>query len=111
MAGGTWTKEFVNSVYKNTVSSKKTVNSVAPRNRVWVDTSSTMICVYIVYMYVSSRVAAVCTYVHITWQHLSSPRNSSTQKRGPERSPFLRIPAGIFISSTGSRTAMCTYCT
>ena len=72
-----------------------------PQNRVRVDTSSTMICVYIVYMYVSSRVAAVCTYVHITWQHLSSPHHPRPKKGDPNGPLFSRIPAGIFILRLG----------
>ena len=57
-----------------------------------------MLCTYCIFL-CASQVAAVCTYVHITWQHVSSPRLPSTQERGPERSPFSSIPAGIFIFS------------
>ncbi len=56
------------------------------------------------YTLCASQVAVVCTYVHITCTCTCIA--SLRPKKGTRTVPFLRIPAGIVISSTGRRSPM-----
>ena len=61
-------------------------------------------CVVHMYTLCAFQVAVVCTYVHITCTCTCFA--SLRPKKGTRTVPFLRIPAGIVISSTGRRSPM-----
>ena len=61
-------------------------------------------CAVHMYTLCASQVAVVCTYVHITCTCTCIA--SLRPKKGTRTVPFLRIPAGIVISSTGRRSPM-----
>ena len=101
MAGGTWDKITVNSVNKNTIFVQKKMYIVSHQTVWWTLVPPRRCAVHIVYFVCLSSGSGmyICTY-HL---HVSTLRQPSTLKRGPERSPFYTSLRGLIFLRLGRR--------
>ena len=106
MAGGTGTKEFVNSVnLKHYLCPVNIVHSVAPRNRVRVDTVPPLLCavqLYKLYIVFMTQCVVRCTCVYIVHSlYDTTVALATTQKGDPNGPLFYPALRGILFLRPG----------